>query len=131
MTGPLFFSEQAILDLHEDLLEAHGGPPGINANLVASVAAFAEQRYYYQLPKPDIPQLAGAYAFAAATFHAFTDGNKRVALALVDLFLMQNGYELTSSDEENEAVILDLARGAIDLEDVMDWVAGNSSPRIE
>jgi death-on-curing protein len=128
VSGPIFLSEQAILDLHEDLIEAYGGPKGLDYPKVCSIAAYPRQAHAYAFPSPSIPALGARYAFAANRFHAFVDGNKRVALAALDLFLMQNGFELTSTQEENESVILALAAGAIDEENMIAWVERNCTP---
>jgi death on curing protein len=130
LTDPDFISEQAILALHEDLLAAFGGPSGWNAALVDSIAAYPLQKYAYLVPPPDVQELAAYYAFAAAKFHAFTDGNKRVSLALMELFLMLNGFELLSPDEENEEIILALARGDISEDEMVAWVRDNSAPMV-
>jgi death-on-curing protein len=126
LAGPYFISEQAILDLHDDLLDTYGGPAGFDYAKVCSVAAYPQQKFYYDRPRPTIPQLGAAYAFAAARFHAFTDGNKRIALALMDLFLMQNGYWLVSSSDENVEIMLALAKNEICEEDFVGWVEANS-----
>jgi len=106
-----FVSEQAILDLHEDLLALFGGPGGHDYAKVCSIAAYPLQKLACSNPPPSIPALAAQYAFAAAKFHAFTDGNKRLALALMDLFLIQNEYELVSKSDDNVEAILALASG--------------------
>lgn len=98
---------------------------------VCSVAAFPRQRFSYQTPAPTIPELAGLYAFATSSFHPFTDGNKRVALALLELFLMQNGFELTADADETEDMILALASNEIEEEDIVAWVCDNCSPMID
>lgn len=127
MPAPDFVNEQTILALHEDLLAAFGGPPGYNPALVDSIAAYPLQKHAYQIPPPDIQELAAYYAFAAAKFHAFTDGNKRVSLALMELFLMLNGFELLSPDDENEEIILALARGDVTEAEMVAWVRDNSA----
>lgn len=131
MPDPVFIGEESILALHEDLIQAHGGLWGEDRNLVGSVAGYPLQRYHYEHPPPDIPTLGAYYALAAAQFHAFRDGNKRVALALLDMFLLSNGYELTSSPTENEEVMLELASGNIGEEDLVNWVKDNSVRVIE
>jgi len=47
---------------------------------------------------PTLPRLAAAYGFALARGHCFPDGNKRVALAIIDVFLRMNGMELTADE---------------------------------
>ncbi|MEO8670050.1 MAG: type II toxin-antitoxin system death-on-curing family toxin [Tahibacter sp.] len=123
--GPVFLSEDAILALHEDLAAEHGTRVGHQLELVQSVAAYPRQKYSWAEPVPSIPELAAALGFAAAKFHAFLDGNKRVALAAMDLFLGQNEFELTSSQWENVEVILALAAGEIGEDDLIRWVVDN------
>ena len=94
---------------------------------VCGLAAFPQNKYLYNRPTPTIPQIAAQYAFAANTFHAFTDGNKRVSLSLMEIFLVNSGYQLTSSEQETEYVILGLASGEIGLDDMEAWVAENVS----
>ncbi|WP_242021869.1 type II toxin-antitoxin system death-on-curing family toxin [Microcoleus sp. FACHB-831] len=48
--------------------------------------------------------LAGAYGYALAKNHSFVDGNKRIALAVIDVFLRLNGYKLVAP--EPEAVVM-------------------------
>ena len=127
MIEPIFLSEQTLIDLHDDLLEAHGGLPGLRQELVDSIAAYPRQKFAYGDPTPGITELGAAYAFAANKFHAFTDGNKRVSLAAMEIFLIENGFELTSSDAETLDVILSLAAGEIGEEDMAAWVGSNSA----
>jgi len=45
-------------------------------------------------------RLAAAYGFALARGHGFPDGNERVALAVIDVFLRMNGLELTAKEAD-------------------------------
>ena len=49
--------------------------------------------------------LATAYGYGFAPNHCFPDGNKRVALAAMDVFLMVNGQDLTADEVETVAVV--------------------------
>ena len=122
MSGPSFFSEQSILDLHEDLLQRFGGPEGHKPELVGSIAAYPQQKFSYTDPEPSIPDLAAYYGFAAARFHAFTDGNKRVAFTLVALFLAEHDYDLDIDLDEAQAIIESLAADEISEHDFVRWV---------
>jgi death-on-curing family protein len=44
--------------------------------------------------------LAGCYAFALATGHAFCDGNKRTSMVATLTFLMRNGAVLLANEQE-------------------------------
>jgi len=54
------------------------------------------------------------------------DGNKRVAHAAMEVFLVPNGFELTGSIDEHEAKMLDLAAGLVSREQLEAWL----EPRI-
>jgi death-on-curing protein len=125
LSGPSFISPDALLALHDDLLREFGGPEGVNLPLVESVAAYPVNKFAYD-EQHDIPTLAGHLSFAAASFHAFTDGNKRVALASLALFLAQNGFELAADEDDAEDTIRAAADHAIAEEDFVAWVCGNS-----
>ncbi|MBK6486141.1 MAG: type II toxin-antitoxin system death-on-curing family toxin [Gemmatimonadetes bacterium] len=45
-------------------------------------------------PDTDLAGLAGAYAYGLARYHAFVDGNKRVAFQSMLVFLGLNGFWL-------------------------------------
>lgn len=128
MSDPSFFSEQAILDLHEDLLEAFGGLAGHNPELVGTLAAYPQQKYAYQLPEPSIQDLAAYYGYAAARFHAFSDGNKRVAFSLTALFLRDHGFDFVVDLDEAKVLIEELAADDISEEDFVTWVNENAKP---
>ena len=48
--------------------------------------------------------------FALAQGHAFVDGNKRVAHAAMATFLLLNGSEIDATVDEQERLMLGLAR---------------------
>jgi len=52
---------------------------------------------------------AAAYGQALARDHCFTNGNKRVALAVIDVFLRINGGELTASEPDAVVTLQALA----------------------
>ena len=62
----------------------------------------------------DIAQLAAAYGFGSAKNHPFVDGNKRVAFAVIETFLVLNGVILAAKDEGCVTTMLQLAAGEID-----------------
>jgi prophage maintenance system killer protein len=49
-------------------------------------------------------QQAGALLFAFATFHSFTDGNKRRTLVVIQLFLNLNGYRFSYPRDTEDRV---------------------------
>ena len=53
--------------------------------------------------------------------HAFVDGNRRVAIAAAELFLLANGYRLTADDRALEELTLAAAASHIDIEEIRIW----------
>jgi len=62
------------------------------------------------------------YAFGIIRNHPFVDGNKRVGLVVLELFLNLNGYKLTASDEDCYAVISAVAAGTMTERGLAGWV---------
>jgi death-on-curing protein len=60
--------------------------------------------------------------------HPFHDGNKRVAHAAMEVFLILNGYELVADVDEQERLMLDLAAGQIDRESLEEWLLEHVEP---
>jgi len=64
----------------------------------------------------DVIELAAAYLFGLARNHAFVDGNKRIAIVTAGVFLLENGYEIETTDANLYAFVLAVAAGEIDEE---------------
>lgn len=117
--------DETVLAVHEEQLAEHGGLPGIR-DLGAVQSALARPHNLVDYENcVDLARLAAAYAYGIARNHGFADGNKRTALVTADLFLMLNGYELTSTPAENVLTILGIAEGSISEEDLAAWIRAN------
>lgn len=107
-----FLSLSAVLRIHALLISETGGQPGLrDRGLLASALKAAEHRYYYE--QVDAVGCAAAYAYHLCMAHAFVDGNKRVAAAVTETFLLQNGYSLALDNSSVVALFLDIARGQL------------------
>jgi death-on-curing protein len=83
----------------------------------------------YRNHKPGLSALGAAYAFGIARGHCFPDGNKRVALSTLDVFLQLNGHELTAPDTPATVdTFRALATGQLTEEQLAEWIAANSQP---
>lgn len=101
-----------VLLIHELLLTTFGGMRGVTeqgfGKLDAALAApessmFGEDLYV------GLPAKAAALFFRLARAHAFSDGNKRVALVGLLLYLERSGARLAASDEAVFEVTMALA----------------------
>lgn len=60
-----------------------------------------------------------AYLFHLCKNHAFVDGNKRIALAAMMVYLHINGYAVTMRDDELYDLVIGVADGSISKRDVI------------
>lgn len=106
----MFVTVEEALELHHDQIERFGGAHGArDEGAFQSALAAAENRAYYE--GADLITCAATYAFHLCQAHAFIDGNKRVAAAVMLVFLGMNGHSLESDEEENISVFLQVASG--------------------
>lgn len=126
MNEPEWLTEQLVTSLHGELLAEHGGATGLrDEGLLASALARPRKKHNYE--NPSLIELAAAYAYGICSNHPFVDGNKRVALAAVDVFLILNGRELVAPEAEAVVMIRDLAAGEIGEAEIADWISANSA----
>lgn len=126
MKEPIWLELQAILILHRESLEEHGGLDGIrDEGLLES--ALARPRNLFQYEKAtDLCRLAAAYAFGIARNHPFNDGNKRAAFISAVLFLRLNGRTFNAPQVEATQIILKLAAGEVSEEALARWLSLHS-----
>jgi death on curing protein len=119
--------------LHAKLLEEFGGLPG-PPRLEALEDALARPQTMLGTTLGLAPTagtraaLAAAYGYALAHGRCFADGNKRIALAVIDVFLQLNGYELTASAADAASAMRALAGGALSERELADWIDAHSRP---
>ena len=72
--------------------------------------------------------LAAAYGKGIVKNHPFVDGNKRVALMVMYVFLEINGYRLDAPEVEAVDVMVRLAARELDSKALSGWLKANASP---
>ena len=114
--------------MHAKLLGEFGGWPGLpGAESLQSSLARPQQLLAYGEPSPSIAQLAASYGFALARDQCFGDGNKRIALAVIDVFLRINGSGLSATEEDAADTIRRLAAGELTESDLAVWISANQA----
>lgn len=126
---PEWVSEQSARYIHAQFVDEHGGlyGPSREGALEAALAR-PRQLYNYSPEPPSLERLAAAYGFAIAKGHCFPDGNKRLTLGVIDVFLQLNGRELTADEAEAVVAIRAVAAGEMDEDELAAWIAANSGP---
>jgi death-on-curing protein len=129
MKDPIWVPLRAVVAIQGELIAEHGGlsGPPRHGDLEAALGRPLNLHAYSETA-PSLPRLAAAYGFALARGHCFPDGNKRVALAIVDVFLRLNGSELTADEMDAVDTIQALAAGDLTEEQLTQWIAGNTAP---
>lgn len=114
--------------MHAKLLGEFGGLPGLpRAELLQSSLARPQQLLAYAESSLSLAQLAAAYGFGLARNHCFSDGNKRIALAVIDVFLRINGSGLAAAEEDAADTIRRLAAGELTESDLAAWISANQA----
>jgi death-on-curing protein len=74
---------------------------------------------------PSVIDKAAVLAVSLTQNHPFVDGNKRVAHAAMEVFLVLNGQEMEASVDEQERLMMELAAGNLGREDVVAWLSAH------
>jgi len=128
MTDPTWVPLRAVIAIQGELIAEHGGlaGPPRQGDLEAAVGRPVNLQAYAESP-PSLPRLAAAYGFALARGHCFPDGNKRVALAIIDVFLRMNGLALTADEMDTVMTIQALAAGELTEDQLAEWIRTHSA----
>lgn len=124
MTRVVWLDVREIIAIQLELLNEHGGLAGIrDEGLLES--ALARPQHPNAYGSPSLAELAAAYGFGLTRNHPFLDGNKRIALAAIGVFLDVNGYGLTAPQTDAVEMILTLASGNATKPQLSAWIKAN------
>jgi death-on-curing protein len=119
-----------VVALHRAVIESSGGATGLR-DLAALESAVAQPRATFDGADlhTTVTGKAAALAYSLALNHPFIDGNKRVAHAAMEVFLVMNGLDLRAEVDEQEAVFLKLAAGRSSRRELEAWLEQHTAPR--
>ncbi len=98
-----FLSLDEAVEIHQQLIEQFGGPPGIRDMGLLESALYRPQTGYYR----DLTEMAAALFESLLINHPFVDGNKRAAFFMTDVFLRLNGWKLAVEAAPAHAFIVE------------------------
>lgn len=114
--------------LHEDLIEQTGGSLGVRDDgLLESALNSPFQTFDGESLYPSIQQKASRLAYSLICDHPFIDGNKRIGIHTMLVFLELNGIVLDYSQEELVSVGLGLASGRMGDKELLLWIISHQS----
>jgi len=125
MIRPYWLTRDECLALHDLMLSDYGGIRGLrDENLLESTLARPQQLLHYG--KPNLFELAAAYAAGIVKNYPFLDGNKRTGFMLGAGFLERNGYEFFATEVDAVLQTLALAAGEKSEAEYALWFQANS-----
>jgi len=124
-----YLSLEEVLELHRMILRQSGGMQGLrDSDALESALAQPHMTFGGEDLYPSLTEKAASLGFSLIMNHPFLDGNKRIGHAVMDTFLVLNGYEIQATADEQEEVILRLAAGEMDRARFTDWLRSHISP---
>lgn len=125
----LYPSFDEVLRHHQKVIERTGGSHGLRdagalqSSLTQPQMSFGGEELY-----PTMAEKAAILGFSLITNHPFIDGNKRIGYVVMEIFLVINGCEFVLDNDEQEAVILQVASGEMNKDAFSKWVKSKMKP---
>ncbi|MEX2609991.1 MAG: type II toxin-antitoxin system death-on-curing family toxin [Gemmatimonadota bacterium] len=117
--------------LHAEQIREHGGQAGVrDPGLLESAVARPRHQWSYGTTA-DLAGVAAEYGFGIAKNHPFLDGNKRVAFAATNVFLLMNGWEIETPEPAVVDVMLRVADGRMDRDGLAAWLRSVLVPFVD
>ena len=118
-----YLSISEVFELHDRIISLSGGSRGLrDLNALESAVNQPRQTFDQKELYPDNVTKAAALCFSLVMNHPYVDGKKRIGHTAMETFLILNGYEIISSVEEQENVMLALAAGKMSRTNFSEWL---------
>ncbi|WP_297290611.1 type II toxin-antitoxin system death-on-curing family toxin [uncultured Flavonifractor sp.] len=116
-------NKRQILMLHQHLVDETGGSPGLrDEGLLDSALNAPFQTFGDTSAYPSLQQKAARLCYGLVKNHPFIDGNKRIGAHAMLVFLAVNGLELSYTQQELSDIILQIAAGEKEYDDLLVWL---------
>ena len=92
----VYLTVAEVAEIHQIMIERFGGAPGLRDVGALESALFRPQSGYYA----DLVAEACALLESLAIIHPVIDGNKRVAYASMEIFLLVNGMRVNATQQQ-------------------------------
>lgn len=115
-----------VLVLHELLTRETGGDPSVrDLSLLESALESAFATYGGEELYPTVEEKGARLCHSLIANHAFVDGNKRIGILVLLVFLEINGICLRPTNEELARVGLAVAAGEMKYDALLKWILEN------
>lgn len=115
-----------VIEFHAQLIQRFGGEPGVrdyqmlDSSINAIYQTFDQQDLY-----KTIIEKATRLAFNLITSHPFLDGNKRIGMHMLIIYLRFENIDFYPSPKEVIRIGFSIAKGKIIYESFLTWVIKN------
>lgn len=120
----IYFSFNQVQKIHTALIKETGGIDGIrdtgllDSSLQAIFQNFSGHNLY-----PSIADKVSQLSYSIIKNHPFLDGNKRIGVHLMLLFLQLNKINIVYTQEQLINLGLGIASGNLGKEDIKNWIS--------
>ena len=119
-------SKEKVLFLHEMLAKQTGGSVGIrDTDLLESALEGAYQTFGGVELYATVEEKGAWLGYALISNHAFVDGNKRIGMLCMMVFLELNGVKINPTNESFFETGIGVASGQMKYEDLLEWIRDN------
>ena len=116
-------SKEQILILHTQLIEQTGGIDGVrDFNLLESAIETLFQAFAGKELYPTIQAKGTRLGYGLIKNHCMLDGNKRIGVHAMLVFLALNGIDLQYTQKELYEMVFSVAEGSLEYEAMLRWV---------
>lgn len=118
-----------ILQLHELVVDATGGSPGVRERaLLEAAVERPRQTYGGEDLYTSIWSKAAALFESLIKNHPFVDGNKRTAAVAAIEFIERNGFRFVATNQQLESFALAAAEKSPGIDAIAEWFKTHSEP---
>ena len=119
----IILTKKQVLQMHAQLIEQFGGEAGIRDEaLLDSALQSPFQTFDGEDLFPSVQAKAARLGYGLIKNHCMIDGNKRIGAHSMLVLLALNGIELKYTQKELYEMILEVASGEKEYDDLLEWV---------
>lgn len=124
----IIINEEVAISLHLEMAKVTGGDVGVrDAGLLDSALNAPYQSFGGEDLYKTVEEKAARLGFSLIANHPFVDGNKRIGIYIMLVFLEVNGVELDPSDDEVIRVALAVASSEMSYDGLLGWILENKA----
>lgn len=120
-------TKEQVVSIHSSLIKASGGTDGVrDEGLLESALESPFQTFDGHDLYPSIIQKAARIGYSLVSNHPFIDGDKRIGIHIMLVFLAINGIDISCTQEDLIKIGLSLADDTMTFEELSVWLSSHN-----